>query len=315
MKRLITFLCVILFMYIGLSAQNICLTIDYRSWKNEYGNEQFRKEVQNNISKLLSAINNADYANRSVNYEGINITEIAKQSLNRVWTKQCRFKVIRPEINACVYKSGAYYQIRDINVSLTDKSYKGTRDRDVVITFNKSGEIEGINLQPTDFNINAIIYKGRSVNDLEQRLQILHYVERFRSFYETKDIDNINNIFSDNALIITGTVTKVAQRKVRDNPNVKFENTIEYNVRKKTEYIRNLRMLFQLTQSIDLTFTGIKVMRHPAKQNIYMQYRSGKCGSLRKKMARHIWMMEIYICYGTSQIQINPSLRLENGLM
>lgn len=102
--------------------------------------------------------------------------------------------------------------------------------------------------------------------DAANRRLILNYVEHLRTAYTTKDIDFLEQVFSEKALIIVGTVV----RPVDDSENRFLSSAqVTYNVRTKHEYMARLRHLFAGNKEIDLKFSDFKLMRHPTREGIY----------------------------------------------
>ena len=102
--------------------------------------------------------------------------------------------------------------------------------------------------------------------DAVNRQLILNYVEHLRTSYTTKDIDFLEQLFSENALIIVGSVIKsVPQKDFQYLP----EDQVVYNVRSKREYLTRLREVFKKNQRIEVGFDDFKIMRHPTRENIY----------------------------------------------
>lgn len=92
-----------------------------------------------------------------------------------------------------------------------------------------------------------------AVVDKEKQMIILQYVERFRTAYNMKDLETIKNMFSDDALIITGKV--VMTKKLTDSQNAAFK--VEYTKQNKQQYINNLKMAFLRNKWIDVKFSQI----------------------------------------------------------
>lgn len=102
--------------------------------------------------------------------------------------------------------------------------------------------------------------------DAENRRLILNYVEHFRTSYTTKDIDFLEQLFSENALIVVGTVIRsVPQTEMNYLP----EKQIIYNVKSKREYLNRLKTVFEQNQKIDVLFDEFRIMRHPTRQDVY----------------------------------------------
>ena len=97
---------------------------------------------------------------------------------------------------------------------------------------------------------------------------ILDYVEQFRTAYNQKDIDFLENVFSDDALIITG---KVIRRKKGDRVAIlKEESDVVYTQHSKQEYIQRLRTrVFPAAKYIQVTFSDIRVAKHPSIEGYY----------------------------------------------
>lgn len=274
MKRIITFF-ILSILVNTINADKVTLTIDSRTWNASYGSDNIRLIAENNISNLLSAINNAAEKNTDISYNGIDITSNAINSINGVWNRLSHFSTESNEMNENCMKVGVNFQLRGIGIILEKADHNGNTYRDVVVTFSKKGTIEGLMLQPLEFSQDAFM-KDVAEDDIDQRFQMLHYVERFRSFYESKDLASLQKIFSDDALIITGEVVKKTKNRIKERNELKlisdkvdYENKVIYRVKSKKEYLANLSVLFKTKESIKLVFSDIEVFRHRAKGHLY----------------------------------------------
>lgn len=102
--------------------------------------------------------------------------------------------------------------------------------------------------------------------DAENRRMILNYVEHLRTSYTTKDIDFLEQLFSEEALIIVGRV-------IRNAPKMEgqylSQEQVQYNVKSKRAYLDRLKILFKRNKEIKLKFSDFKIMRHPTLEGIY----------------------------------------------
>lgn len=121
--------------------------------------------------------------------------------------------------------------------------------------------------------------------DAEHRRMILNYVEHLRTSYTTKDIDFLEQLFSENALIVVGTVVHTAPRE--ESGYLPPEQVV-YNVKSKRQYLERLRQVFKANHSIDVTFSDFRIMRHPTKEGIYGV-------SLRQKYRSDIYSDDGYL--------------------
>ena len=126
-----------------------------------------------------------------------------------------------------------------------------------------------------------VLKKGKDVTDHRCRELILDFTERFRTAYNEHNINFLDAIFSDDALIITG---KVIERKTGDG--IKLPDEVQYDVKSKGEYLKRLKRVFaqDVKNLIHVEFTSIELTRHPNPdpefQKIYFvtlhqKYRSG----------------------------------------
>lgn len=105
-----------------------------------------------------------------------------------------------------------------------------------------------------------------SETDSVSRRKILSYCEHLRTAYTTNDIDFIRQVFSENALIIVGH--NVRTGKLSANGMAHSER-VDYSIRSKKQYLRNLQKVFDSNQEIKVDFSDFKIMRHPTVDGIY----------------------------------------------
>lgn len=103
--------------------------------------------------------------------------------------------------------------------------------------------------------------------DAAQRRVILNYCEHFRTAYTTKDIDFLNQIFSDKALIIVGNIVK--SKAGSDAAVNGADERVTYSLRTKKEYLQRLNSAFAANKKIDVAFSNFKITRHPTQNGLY----------------------------------------------
>ena len=225
--------------------------------------------MEQNTSRLLTAINRAESRNADINYSGIGIDNLASQSIGMMWNN-VHFRVLDDDIvEHCLRvksSSGSIigYQVRNIAVEMKplDNSYVGDRNQEICINFDRNGKISDFNITMGLQQYMKIIKEGEKLNDMDRRMQILHWVEQFRNAYCQKDINFMENVFSDDALIVTGKVVK------REHTDMKPIN-VEYTTQGKQQYLAGLRRVFRNNGYINVKFDDIEIVRHGAKPNYY----------------------------------------------
>lgn len=115
-------------------------------------------------------------------------------------------------------------------------------------------------------DVRKVLGDGSAVTDMAQRREILKFVEDFRCYYNERDISSLNKIYSEDALIITGSVIK--PRKTGGDGR-RFTNDVRYKVQNKQQYLQNLSALFKRLKYLNVEFERITVTRNGSKPHLY----------------------------------------------
>ena len=87
------------------------------------------------------------------------------------------------------------------------------------------------------------------------RFTLLQFMEDYQTAYALKRLDYIEQIFSDDAIIITGTVLKPVSKQYVEGKTIDFNrNDVRFIVKNKQQYIETLRKHFNDREYIHLTF-------------------------------------------------------------
>ena len=227
--------------------------------------ESLKTKMENATSRILNEVNDAQAQNRDLNFHIMGVSESVSRSMAMLWENTpfvCSDELI---VEHCITtKSG--YQIRNIPLLMKprgDREFNEDEYQEAVISFDKNGNVESFYLTISQALYMNVIKENKEVSDLRRRQLILDYVEQFRTAYNQRDINFLQQVYSDDALIITG---KVIIQKHREGFNTQ---KIQYNKQTKAEYIAKLRRIFSAVSYIKVTFDEIEVMRHPAKKDFY----------------------------------------------
>lgn len=227
-------------------------------------------KMENNISALLTEINRAGSQGSPLNLSTIDMEPEAKTRLNALWDEAAHFICDRgTNISRCLNDYQGY-QVRSIPITMKpiDNTYVQSINRELTISLNKRGVITGV--RPSweiQEDASKILQEGQGVADIRMRREILKWVEDFRCYYNEKNLKALNQIYSDDALIITGSV--VMQSKMHGDMGIIIEPKVKYTVQSKEQYITKLSRIFKNNSRINVEFDHISVVMHPAKPNIY----------------------------------------------
>jgi hypothetical protein len=236
------------------------------SFSNGDGSQTYAN-MEQNISSLLTEFNSAFVANRDLNWDGIHVTEIAKQRINSLW-ENGHFRCFDTELIESIIKlPGGLFQVRNLPLIITTS--EGTPETEEgAINMTSSGEIDDLYFGIELHRYKNVMKDGTTLKDFRRRQIILDFLENFRTAYNRKDLDMIEKTFSENALIIVG---KVIQEKT-DGPDYlsslgkKKVELVRYN---KQQYVSNLTSVFSKNKFIDVSFDDIEVVKHGSKEDIY----------------------------------------------
>ena len=260
MKKLL-FTVVITLVSLASKADNVKFSVS-----DGIDNATIKAKIETGVSRMLSEINDAQGDGRSLNFAAMgNVGTRVQQSMAMLW-ENCPFMCTDEEIIEHCITTGSGYQVRNIPLMMKptgERDFNEDEYQEAVISFDKQGNVESFYLSISMNLYMNVIKSNLELTDLRRRQLILDYVEQFRTAYNQKDINFLNQVFSDDALIITGKVitTKHAEGFTSQK--------IQYNKQSKEQYIKNLRGVFQRNSYIKVTFDDIEVMRHPVNPNFY----------------------------------------------
>ena len=261
MRRII-FNIVLLCLTSAISAQDIRFSIS-----DGISNTSVKQRMEHNIALLLSEVNRACAQERALYLDNVDMTSSGKRSLQYLWNNLHFYCEDNEILERCLTAADGYV-IRNIYIQVNPmmEGYQDERERALTIRLTREGRIASVVMAASDYAYERIIRNGLNVADMERRQTILGFVENFRSHYDEKDIDALRQVFSEDALIITGSVVMKRDTK-GDTPHLKPE--ITYKTQTKTEYLNNLQANFNRNKYIKVTFSDIEVVRHPTNPDFY----------------------------------------------
>ena len=244
------------------NAQNVSFYINSGT-----DNVRLKEQAEKNISSLLTEINRAQTTDTLLDLSGVTMSEEARLSIGMLWENIQFYCTDEFVVERLLTTGDGNFQVRGIPIQLTPDEGEPMEDtyQEATIDLDASGRIISFY-----FSLKANLYRdvmanGKDIEDLRLRQTILDYVEHFRTAYNQKDLTFLEQVFSEDALIITGKVIKVQPSDV----NAFATEKITYNVHNKRQYIERLKRIFSITKYIKVDFSEIKISRHPTNKNFY----------------------------------------------
>lgn len=240
---------------------------------------QVKQNIEASSSALLSAFNESvlldgkklkDKLKTIVNEKDPNGKELTK-SIMLLWESSpitCSVSEVEARVDVLYGNRG--YQVRDIPVMVLDADLN-SQFQNMVFTFDTQGDLTDVNMAIEKHNYADVILENIPEEDLARRQVILDFVEVFRTAYNRKDINYLNQVYSNDALIITGKVLKKKDPK-KDTNNLmsSLGNVqVEYQIQNKEQYIEKLKRTFKRNSYINIKFEDVSVIKHAKRPNIY----------------------------------------------
>jgi hypothetical protein len=173
-------------------------------------------------------------------------------------------------IEKAVKRSKGGYEIRNIPLYVKEAAI-GDEYQEAVLVFNSEGKIDNIYISLEQSRYKKILSEGTDVTDIRRRQIIIDFVENFRTSYNRKDITFLNNVFSEDALIIVGKVLKTKEgidgvgKMINNLPSEK----IQYTRVSKSEYLKNMTRLFVNNKYLNIKFDEIEITKHSKYPDYY----------------------------------------------
>ena len=146
-----------------------------------------------------------------------------------------------------------------------DFSHNVSFMRDVVFRFdNNTKKVKSIAFRCSDITESQIL--GKELWSKEARLTLISFIEDYQTAYALQRKDYLEQIFSDNALIIVGTVLK--KTKQTDDFRMKQNVMVKYDTLSKSQYLSRLNRVFDNNEFVNLNFTNTKFNTVNGKNNV-----------------------------------------------
>ena len=300
MKRLLLFAFIVLGAHYAWAYNQVHLVIN-----DGIDNPQLKQQMERAVSAVMSEINRSQEKNLST----LVIPEKymdndALAELNQLWQND-RIRCVEEEVVERVLTTHNGYQVR--NIPLIVNSASGGEElgyQEAVVNFDKQGVITSFyyTINPelySKLRMNQMADRRYEVTDIKDRMMILDYVEHFRTSYNQKDLKFLRQVFSDDALIITGKVVKVRKSEV-----VPSGNKIIYTTQTKQQYLTNLAQAFKSNSYIKVTFDDVVIVEHPTIRGIYGVTVHQKWNTARYSDEGYVFMLWDFRQPDTPQIHV-----------
>lgn len=225
------------------------------------------KKMERNVEAVFSEINSKYRTDDTVlNISSTNATKDGIECIRALWkTSHFRCTETNNAIDCVLERGRDGYQIRNIHVFFASGSSPEDQYQDIVIDFDLDGKICNLYEAIEEVQYQKIFENSESVTDSRYREMIANFVESFRSAYNRKDLAFLEAVYSDDALIITGT--ELVRMKYDEETRKSYtEREYRYRVESKDDYINRLNdNIFKYNKVIDIKFEIQPPVKHKDK--------------------------------------------------
>ncbi|MFI3330298.1 MAG: LPP20 family lipoprotein [Rikenellaceae bacterium] len=162
------------------------------------------------------------------------------------------------------YSLGENTYCRNILMNFSFKTNKRVFAESVVFEFDNTNKISNVTFGLSRVSTDDIL--GKSMWPEQARLILIHFLEGYKSAYAFKQIDYIESVFAEDALIITGAKVRNATQAELQDINTEY---VRYTQQSKSQYVYNLKKVFARNEYINIKFADSDLMRAGKGGEIY----------------------------------------------
>lgn len=254
-----------------LGAPNITLT-------GKMENEKLKNTITANINALFKSMHEALLTGNTPLITNKIMEQECQHELMELWSNS-QISCPQTEVEAPIVKiynpnpkdkKGGILEVRNIPI-LQERALDEPQTMNVM--FNAKGTICGVSIGLNmDFR-NIGMGKEDDIDAVRKQI-INSFLENFRTAYNRRDIDYLEKIYSNDALIITGRmITPKVSTSKSDDKTLKVSQEVEFLKQTKVEYINRLRGVFKSNDYINVDFEDVDIHSHPnaefAQRGVY----------------------------------------------
>jgi len=225
-----------------------------------------QKKIELNLEKLLNELNSA-YRSKApkLSLSGSWFSGNFKQELDELWDHShffCYQKQVKENI---IHKMNTGdLSIRNIPIILQSGD-----TTEVKVSILNDGVFDGFSPAIPEQQYKAAMTYTSTI-DLTRKEIILDFMENMKTAYIKKDIDFIERIFSDKALIIIGKKSQIKEVENTDGMKMNLpKEKVEYIQITKSQYIERLKKVFQKNSYVNVAFDRFELSKHRKLDDFY----------------------------------------------
>lgn len=234
------------------------------------GTKDFRENVEVVLTNILNECNKRYELGTPLESIRECFSPSAFQQFNQLVENTQLYALQREYKTHLLKNENGYYEVRDIKVRVFMGNTEGTPYQYLVFALNQYGLVVSAHFAIETHNYKDIIQWGKALKDLANREKILNFIELYRTAYNRKDLNFIEETLSNDALIIVGYVIQTEKSEIDYLEKSYLSSEKIQLVRlSKPEYLKRLEEVFQRNDFVNVEFDTINIQRHPLYKRIY----------------------------------------------
>lgn len=204
------------------------------------------------------------------NYSGIEnlFTKDGLEAFNKI-IKYGNAQLVSDTFDLETYRINDEIMVRSIPMKFSHKTNIRSIIEDVILVFNDDLKIDHLSFALSKTAINDIMSKPERFATPAEKLQLVQFMEYYKTAYCLKQLDYINSIFAENALIIVGKVLKEDPMTDIGKYQSSIKDKVKYTKLSKSEYVEQLRHVFRSNEYINIKFDSSEVKKVGGDSRIY----------------------------------------------
>lgn len=199
-----------------------------------------------------------DIQSKNYNPPAQYFTEHGLEIYNKL-IKYGRARIVgQPEL--IVAQDGDNLMVRGMKMSFSfPKGARRTFVEDITFTFNADDQVENLAFG-LDEKARTTVY-SRTAWKPGSKEAVLNFLENYKTAFALKRLDYISDIFADDAIIITGSVTRRSTRKFGDGGIMFGGEQVRYTRYTKSQYLKKLARTFAANEYVNIRFSNNEIKK------------------------------------------------------
>ncbi len=173
--------------------------------------------------------------------------------------------------NAEIYRTATGWEVRQIPIICSYESLQRQSTEYLIIDFTESGALDDVNFGTLKSIYSQFVTQGEMGDDWGNRQVIIKFMERYRTAFMTRNMEMLDSLFADEAVIIVGRELKKGKKRddILYSKLNEAQPDFSYTQYTKVEYLKNQRKVFQFQKDLMLGFSTFKILRKNDSSGTY----------------------------------------------